>query len=43
MAAGGHITFARFAGLDVDDTVEEIGFTVLATEVLVPSSNSRSA
>jgi hypothetical protein len=32
--ARGHVALAGFAGLDVDDTVEEVGFAVLATEVL---------
>ena len=34
MAAGGHVAFAGFALLDVDDAVEEVGFAVLAAEVL---------
>lgn len=32
--ASGHIAITRVGGLDVDDAVEEIGFAVLAAEVL---------
>lgn len=34
VTAGGHVAFAGFALLDVDDAVEEVGFAVLAAEVL---------
>lgn len=32
--AGGHVAIARVGGLDVHDDVEEVGFAVLAAEVL---------
>lgn len=34
VSAGGHVALARLALLDVDDGVEEVGFAVLAAEVL---------
>lgn len=34
MAAGGHVTLAGFALLDVDHGVEEVGFAMLAAEIL---------
>jgi len=34
VAAGRHITFIGRCCLDVDDGVEEVGFTMLASEVL---------
>jgi len=34
MAARGHVTLAGLALSDVDDAVEEIGFAMLAAEIL---------
>ena len=34
MSTGSHITFASFAGDDIDDVIKEIGFAMLASEVL---------
>jgi hypothetical protein len=34
VTAGGHVALAGLALLDVDDGVEEVGFAVLAAEVL---------
>ena len=38
MAARRHVTLARFPLLDVDHGVEQVGFTVLAAEVLTEKS-----
>ena len=34
MPAGGHVAFDGFGLDDVDDAAEEVGFAVLATEIL---------
>lgn len=34
MTTGGHIAFVGFSFFDVDDLVEEVGFAMLAAEVL---------
>lgn len=34
VAAGGHVSLGGFAGVDVDDGVEEVGLAMLAAEVL---------
>jgi hypothetical protein len=31
---GGHVTLIRITGVDIDDTMEQVGFPMLATEVL---------
>jgi hypothetical protein len=41
VAASGHVAFARLALGDVDDVVEEVGFSVLAAEVLEMVSRER--
>jgi hypothetical protein len=40
VAAGRHVALAGLAGLDVDDAVEEVGFAVLAAEILGGTSVS---
>jgi hypothetical protein len=41
VAAGGHVTLASLTLLDIDDGVEEVGFAVLAAEVLLHNNVSR--
>jgi hypothetical protein len=41
MTAGGHVALTGLALLDVDDGVEEVGFAVLAAEVLLHNNVSR--
>jgi hypothetical protein len=36
-----HVALARLARLDVDDRVEEVGFAMLATEVLLGTKTGR--
>lgn len=41
VAARRHVTLVGLAGVDVDDIVEEVGFAVLATEILRADERQR--
>jgi len=43
VAAGGHVAFGGLAGRDVHHGSEEVGFAMLATEVLKGKREGKSA